>query len=279
MPSRFMGLVWFLYSLLGVLWIAVGLHQFFANRHEEGIIVFTIAFQVIVGLLLVSVHAASSLAEERARGSLDVLLSTPLSTLSIVVGKWWGSFHLVLHVIFWPILLSIFLIIDGGNWISYLLLVGLVLAYGAGIASLGLALATWVNRLGRAIALCVSICMGCSLGWIFLVMLICRRDQVGLTLVMASPLYGTPLATVAIVPRERGFASGDDFSVAAGTVLWTLVYSAIAAVLFKAVLVTFNRCVGRMRETSGSSLDEPQKKVLHHVEPDLYELLADDIAG
>ena len=36
------------------------------------------------------------------------------------------------------------------------LLLGLVLAYGAAITSLGLAAATWVRRLGRAVALCVT---------------------------------------------------------------------------------------------------------------------------
>ena len=38
------------------------------------------AFQVGLGLLLLCVSAATSLAEERVRGSLDVLLSTPMST-------------------------------------------------------------------------------------------------------------------------------------------------------------------------------------------------------
>ena len=47
--------------------------------------------QVSAGLLLLSVSAATSLAEERQRGSLDVLLATPLSTRSIVLGKWWGA--------------------------------------------------------------------------------------------------------------------------------------------------------------------------------------------
>ena len=46
--------------------------------------------QVSVGLLLLGVTAATSLAEERARGSLDLLLSTPLSTRQIVMGKWLG---------------------------------------------------------------------------------------------------------------------------------------------------------------------------------------------
>ena len=68
--------------------------------------------QVGIGLLLLSVSAATSLAEERARGSLDILLSTPLSTFSILVGKWWGAFRLAPHVIFWPALLAGILVYD-----------------------------------------------------------------------------------------------------------------------------------------------------------------------
>ena len=51
--------------------------------------------QLSIGLLLLSVTAATSLAEERACGSLDLLLSTPLSTRQIVLGKWLGAFRVV----------------------------------------------------------------------------------------------------------------------------------------------------------------------------------------
>lgn len=53
------------------------------------------ALQVAAGMLLLSISAASALGEERACGSLDVLLATPLSTRSVVWGKWWGTFRLV----------------------------------------------------------------------------------------------------------------------------------------------------------------------------------------
>src|SRR4029079_7528673 len=52
-------------------------------------------FQVATGLLLLSATSSTSMAEERMRGSLDVLLTTPLSTREIVTGKWWGTFRLV----------------------------------------------------------------------------------------------------------------------------------------------------------------------------------------
>ena len=52
-------------------------------------------FQAGIGLLLLSISAATALAEERVRGDLDILLTTPLSTASIVWGKWWGTFRTV----------------------------------------------------------------------------------------------------------------------------------------------------------------------------------------
>ena len=62
----------------------------------------------------------------------------------------------VLWVAIWPAATTVFLVLDHGHWSNYLVLLGLVLAYGATITSLGLALATWVSRLGRAVALCVD---------------------------------------------------------------------------------------------------------------------------
>ncbi len=45
--------------------------------------------------MLVSLAAPTVLAEERVRGSLDVLLATPLSTDRIVLSKWWGIYRVV----------------------------------------------------------------------------------------------------------------------------------------------------------------------------------------
>ena len=56
-----------------------------------------------------------------------------------------------------------------GTWFGYLLLIGSILAYGAVITSLGLAMATRVSRLGRAVALCVTAYVVFSIGWPILV--------------------------------------------------------------------------------------------------------------
>ena len=167
-PSRLSRVVWILYTTLGILWIVLSFNVFINSPGNQEMIAIMSMFQVALGLLLLSVGAATSLAEERIRGSLDILLCTPLSTRSILVGKWWGSFLQAAQVLVWPVMLGGILVIESGHWISYLLLLGLIAAYCAVITSLGLVLATWVSRLGRAVALTVSVCVLFSIGWIVL---------------------------------------------------------------------------------------------------------------
>ena len=114
------------------------------------------AWQVAIGLLLLSVSAPMALAEERDRGSLDVILATPLATREIVWGKWWGTFALVPRLLIFPTWIVVGLAMVSENWLAPLLMLGLILAYAAAITSLGLALATWVPRLGRAVAWSVT---------------------------------------------------------------------------------------------------------------------------
>ena len=178
-----------------------------APRANQDVIAIMTVFQVSLGLLLLSVSATTSLAEERVRGSLDIVLCTPLSTHSILVGKWWGSFLQAMHVLAWPVLLAGMLVAESGRWLSYLLLLGLTTAYCAVITSLGLALATWVSRLGRAVALTVSICIVFWIGWIILVFLLAipgpSSDRFLVPMVMGSPLYGTALAVFPL--RQTNF--------------------------------------------------------------------------
>ena len=114
------------------------------------------AWQVAIGLLLLSVSAPMALAEERDRGSLDIIMATPLATREIVRGKWWGTFALVPRLLIFPMWIVGGLALVSENWLAPLLMLGLILAYAAAITSLGLALATWVPRLGRAVAWSVT---------------------------------------------------------------------------------------------------------------------------
>jgi ABC-type transport system involved in multi-copper enzyme maturation permease subunit len=249
-PSRFLRVAWFLFTAFGLIGAVAALKSTAATRMQDEMIVFTTTFQVGVGLLLLSVSAATSLAEERTRGSLDILLSTPLSTFSILVGKWWGAFRLAPHVMIWPAFLAGILLWDGGSWFGYFLLLGLVMAYCVAIASLGLALATWVSRLGRAVAICVSIVVGLSIGWMFLVASIFQPNHLGIPLIMGSPLYGTAAAAYIVSSGPNNPTADDWRHAVAGAILWILIHGSAALVLFGLTLATFDHCMGRMAESS-----------------------------
>ena len=57
------------------------------------------------------------------------------------------------------------------------MIVALLLAYGAAVTSLGLALATWLHRLDFAVATNVAVLGGVTVGWFLAVVLIVPRTQ------------------------------------------------------------------------------------------------------
>ena len=111
-PSR---LAWWLWTgMLVLAWslVAWGTHA----ATTEGVgpggangIAFGFLLVLLFGLLMLSAMAPTALAEERARGSLDVLLATPLSTREIVIAKWWGVYRKALVLAPLPLYVGIFM--------------------------------------------------------------------------------------------------------------------------------------------------------------------------
>jgi ABC-type transport system involved in multi-copper enzyme maturation permease subunit len=90
-PSRWTGRFWTAYAVLSTLASVYVLGWYYnlwgynlIGSGMHGIAALVNAWQVSIGLLLLSVSAATSLAEERDRGSLDVIMTTPLTTREIV---------------------------------------------------------------------------------------------------------------------------------------------------------------------------------------------------
>ncbi|RUL84319.1 ABC transporter permease [Tautonia sociabilis] len=210
--------------------------------------IFVNCLQVGSGLLLLSVSAATSLAEERQRGSLDVLLATPLPTRSIIWGKWWGTFRGVSPLLILPTAVTTALAGFSGHYGAVLLMAALILSYGAAITSLGLALATWIPRLGRAVGLTVGCYTGICIGWMFFALFLFEDGSGdGAGLASASPLFGVGAYSALIA----GQGSGSDFvEQTAWTIFWTIAYLGAAIALLMATLGTFNRCLGRVDDPS-----------------------------
>jgi ABC-type transport system involved in multi-copper enzyme maturation permease subunit len=248
-PSRWGLVLWWLYAALAV--ACTGAAAWFTTSAAPGRWVagsFLNALQVAAGMLLLSISAASTLAEERVRGSLDVLLATPLPTRSIVWGKWWGTFRAVPLLALAPGLATAAIAYRHGHWSAVVLVVGLVVAYGAALTSIGLALATWVPRLSRAVGLCVAAHVGITVGWVVFA-IIMTPGTPGLTgpgLASFSPFLGVMLPSLEMQFNRPSGSNWDE--VVGWLAFWTLVDAALAAVLLRAVLVTFNHCLGRVEE-------------------------------
>jgi ABC-type transport system involved in multi-copper enzyme maturation permease subunit len=212
---------------------------------ERGFVLIGIGLEAALGLLLFCVTSATSLAEERARGSLDVLLATPISTRSVVLGKWLGTFRLVPRLLILPALAIVTPRADRFWDVgpALLLCCGRTLADGAAVASLGLAMATWIRRPGRALAATVGVYILVTAGWFMMVLAVANNPS-GAGLAAASPFYGPVYPLV--------FNQDENVAMA---VFWLGASASISALLLLATLATFDRCLGRISGRPGRSPD------------------------
>jgi ABC-type transport system involved in multi-copper enzyme maturation permease subunit len=245
-PTGWIGWIWLLYALIAlgatatmiILVVSRGLGV------STAVASFLSGVQVAAGLLLLVVTSTTSLAEERARGELDLLLTTPLATRSIVLGKWWGAFRTVPRIAILPAISGFAVACRSGRFEGTALLAGLVVSYGAVLASLGLALATWVPHAGRAATLGVVIHVLLTVGWFFLVMALTQGASgfLGPGLASASPFIGISFTTIAM--QVNG--PKDWWECRAWMSFWIVVELAVAGILLAVTLATFDRCLGRI---------------------------------
>ena len=249
--STFMRLAWALYWGFGVVWIVFALLGMTSDVINVELIATMNVFQVGVGLLLLSVSAVTSLAEERMRGSLDALLTTPLSTRSILAGKWGGAYRIVPRLLFVPAVTSLLIACDSGHWIKMPFLPGT----SAGILRIdrqhGPGLATWQSRPGRAATSCVARTLVLCIGWPALVFALtkgivrrtitwfCRSSSAHPSWAPCSGLWAFPIQSHA----------GADMDIWIGLGLWIATYGALATFLFETTAGTFDGCLGRVPET------------------------------
>ncbi|WP_422932152.1 ABC transporter permease [Singulisphaera sp. PoT] len=242
-PSAWSAAIWGLYGLIsGVasLWSIVEIVHGNVMAMELGAVINGV--QVSAGLLLLSVSAATSLAEERQRGSLDVLLASPLSTREIVMAKWRGALRGVFPLTILPMLVAGAEVTRTGLAIGPFLIGGLIVAYGAAITSLGLALATWLPGLGRAIGLSAGLYVGVLIAAIPAGNLLGPGpDRLGFA--SAGPFMGVGYST-SVFGGNFGAPMVEAQSI--WIVVWIVTYGLVALGLLVATLRTFNRCLGRV---------------------------------
>jgi ABC-type transport system involved in multi-copper enzyme maturation permease subunit len=249
---------------------------------------FGLMILLMFGFLMLSATAPTALADERVLGSLDSLLATPLSTRSILVAKWWGMYRRVLVLALVPLYAAFFTAAAAPDipvWEGSLrfrepplpltewdrvfgatLCVAHFLVSGALIVSWGLALATWVPRLGRAIALSVIVFFLVGLGWPLLIELVFSpmfRGRIpnwyeqnrGLRdcLASLSPLVGPMIPFRPLGSFE--FERRGPIWISLGTAF--VIKWAIAGLLFWLTIKTFDRCLGRVPESQFPASPRP----------------------
>jgi len=253
-PSRWERAIWVVYSLI----VVAGCAGSIVADHRGLGLVAKVAFLVDaiavgLGLLMIAVSAPTALAEERSRGSLDVLMAAPVSTAAILRAKWRGTFRAVPPLAIAPTFLAAWIACDvfshggiasipiEGKIFTVGLVPAIVLAHGAFITSLGLFLAVRIDRPGRAVAACVSICVVLGLGTASAGIFPGREDSFLLT---AGPIIATGYVTIAIEGSVWRYYE-DTFFFAA---VWAAIIAGQAALLYLAALRTFDTQLGRMPE-------------------------------
>jgi ABC-type transport system involved in multi-copper enzyme maturation permease subunit len=290
------GFVSRLYVVAAVLGTVIGIAD--AVEHGIGVghdrLIGVSIFGVTFGFLLLSAIAPTTLTEERVRGSLDVLMSTPLATRQIVLGKWWAAYRRTLPLLVLTALAGLFAgaaTLDDPpdlpfpSHLSYVpitiwdrVLAGVLptaflLVHAAAITGTGLAVATWVKRTGVAVALSVAAFVLVSLAWPFAVELGVRpilsrwanasqtEDLDRVFAIMQGLIGLSPIGgQTAPFDNLRNYWSGTR------TFRWWLllgdlaIVAAFAALALGLVLLTFNRCMGRMNQTSTGSRRLPARR-------------------
>jgi ABC-type transport system involved in multi-copper enzyme maturation permease subunit len=223
--------------------------------------------QMTFGLVMLSAVAAMSMSEERQPGSLDVVAATPLSTRAIVLGKWLGTFRLVPFLALCPGLMVLALATArngapapvpprgvpadfykevplGPRLYGAGLVIATILAHGAMLTSIGLALAIWIKRPSRAIALSVGGFLLVAVAWPILASTVVPDAGDGRGVAALSPIMVAGFFADFLSIRWAHFGRGMLW----WTTFWVLQVGSLAMGLAWLSTRTFDRCLGRVPE-------------------------------
>jgi ABC-type transport system involved in multi-copper enzyme maturation permease subunit len=244
-PSLWVRVVWAVYALLAVGFTVLSLVEDSSRAPGPEFAPFVVAFVVSIGLLLVTISAVTSLNEDRSRGVLDMLLTTPLSSSTIILGKWCGAFRAVLLLAVLPVVTVVVLTLRHDPLFvvgATALMGGLVLAYGAAATSLGLATATWFARPVQALTLSVVPYLIATAGPVLFLLVTMAHSEFMDGVASGSPWYGPGLLTF---HTTRAGMDQRQFSAIVGDLVWIGAYAYAAVLLLLLVVASFDRCVGR----------------------------------
>ena len=199
------------------------------------------AYVFALGMPVLGVWSASSLAEDRRGRSLDVLLTTPMSSTAIVWSKWWASARQIGWVVLLPGLVAAAIGWETGHLPRAALLVALLAAIGAALVGLGLAIATVIERPGRAVAADLAVVIVLTVGWSNVSAMLFEWPTSRFA-ALGSPFDAAAIGTNLIIVDPGDPLFPGLYAMAA----WTFAYAALAGLLFLAAIVGMERSLGRL---------------------------------
>ena len=297
-PSRLARFIWGLFIALSLAGMGAGIATI-VDDYGTGseFLKIVSGLHATVGLLIVSLFSPTVLAEERVRGSLDVLMTTPLPTDRIVMSKWWGAYRVVPALAFLPAISCLIITaaapdhtpavlslrqapapLDALDRIAYICIpVAMLLAQGAAVTSVGLALATWIHRVGRAVAVSVMICAVFAIGWV-------PALELGLEILVKIGFWevsdlrpveffmnvvgvACPLGGQYFTFETASWPAADSrLSLYIAQVIVLLATIGFALGILALTLVTFDRCVGRVSERPRRTPQPPRRAAIPPVQ-------------
>jgi ABC-type transport system involved in multi-copper enzyme maturation permease subunit len=278
-PSVWMTVVLALLMGTTAILCVVGAGAFWKNGAslQRGQVVWEVAgicsyvLHISFGLLMLAAVAPTSLAEERQRGSLDLLAATSLSTRAIVVGKWLGTFRLVFLMAICPGLMALAmatarsgatfalgpglppenyrLVTRAARCYGVVVVIATIVAHGALFTSIGVSLSVWIKRQSRAIATSIGAYILITAAWpMYAQIAFNNHPDYGRHLAFLSPVVACSAFINFFTSRSFTAFTG---ALACGT-FWAVEVFALAMGLLWLTVRTFDGCFDRIP-------DRPQK--------------------
>ena len=132
------------------------------------------------------------------------------------------------------------------KWLIPPLILGLILAYGAALTSLGLVMATWISRVDRAVIATVSAYVLVAVAWPTAMIFVFPHDDLyGPGSASASPFIGVAFTGLQVVEQNAPWRGDHWWGHLAWAASWMLFFLAVSALLLILELSRFNRKLGR----------------------------------
>jgi len=246
---------WMRRASLGYAVVGIGAVAWEIDHWHAGIVN---GYLVEAGMILVGIAAATAWDEDRARGGLSPILTTPLDGPTIVRETWWGVYRIVPRLALIPTVVVLIRGVFRGSPIAAgpmaVAAGALVLAYGSVATGVGLWVGLRVPRAGRAVAWTVGVLLLAGETWPWFWM-----DVLGIPIGGANSIADPLLAWVsprcaAYLATAWPFFLGREPEIwpyAMSVPVWALGLAAIGLAIRRRLERGFDRRVGRMPDEPG----------------------------